>query len=169
MLCACAVLPSFANQPPDTQINKQLNLSTRALQQYPPADLPQLLAHVSYLPPNCWPSKRWCVTVMNRLQPQLTTLGQSNPRVLALTAWALGRMGLKLRQDFAELLLSGFKAGLQLAEPRDLALIVHGLAGCKCRPDAQWVGVYLARVQGQLSGFKGQDLAMMLGALVRLR
>lgn len=103
---------------------------------------------------------------MNRLQPCLKTL---NPRALGLTAWALGKMGLKLRADFAAELLAGFKARLHLAGPRDLALIVHGLASCQSRPEGQWVGVYLHRVERQLGQFGANDLAMMLGGLVKLR
>jgi hypothetical protein len=103
---------------------------------------------------------------MNRIQPHLQTL---NPRTLGLTAWALGKMGLKLRPDFAQGLLSGLKGQMHTAGPRELALMAHGLACCKCRPDGQWVGVYLHRVEGQLPEFKGEDLAMMLGALVKLR
>jgi hypothetical protein len=103
---------------------------------------------------------------MARLRPRLDAL---NPSALALTAWALGRMGLRLRADFADALLGAFKGGMQGAGPRDLAMLVHGLAACKCRPDGAWVGVYLVRLEGQLRGLKACDLAMMLGALVKLR
>jgi len=169
LVCCCPLLLLlFAVDTPSHLHNTapQLNLASRSLQQYHPSELPPLLAHCSQLPPNCWPNRRWSVTVMTRLQPHLSTL---SPRSLALAAWGLGRMGLRLRQDFATLLLSGFKGGLQLTRPRDLALMVHGLACCKCRPDGQWVGVYLARVEQQLSGFSAADLAMMLGGLVKLR
>lgn len=144
----------------------QLHLSSRYLQQYHPTDLATLLAHCANLPPNCWPSKHWTVTLMVRLRLGLTAL---NPSALALTAWALGRMGLKLRADFADALLGAFKSSMQGAGPKELALLVHGLAGCQCRPDGVWVGVYLVQLQEQLSGFKACDLAMMLGALVKFR
>jgi hypothetical protein len=107
------------------------------------------------------------VSVMGRLRPALPKA--LSPRALGLTAWALGKMGLKLRPDFATALLDGFKAQLHCAGPRELALLSHGLAGCGCRPEGQWVGVFLHRVEGQLPGFSPADLAMLLGALVKLR
>lgn len=105
---------------------------------------------------------------MGRLRPALHKALLS-PRALGLTAWALGKMGLKLRPDFAGALLQGFKGQLHCAGPRELALLAHGLAGCGCRPEGQWVGVFLHRVEGQLPGFSPTDLAMLLGALVKLR
>jgi hypothetical protein len=144
----------------------QYNLASRYLHHYSPADLPPLLAACATLPPFCWPSKAWCVTLMSHLHPRLKTL---NPRALGLTAWALGKMGLKLRGDFAGEIQAGFKAGLEGAGSREVALMVHGLAGCGWRPDALWVGVVLYRVEQQLRSYSGADLAMLLGALVKMR
>lgn len=94
------------------------------------------------------------------------TLGPSD---LALATWALGRMGLRLRPDFAARLLSCYQDRLAAADPRALALMAHGLAACGCRPEGLWAGVFLVKVQQLLPRFKGQDMAMLLWGLVRMR
>jgi hypothetical protein len=146
--------------------NQQLHLVTRSLRQLPPPLLPSLLASVSRLPPAAWPSKAWCVGAMGRLSRGLASL---SPSGLALSTWALGRLGLRLRPDYADKLCEGYARGIGSADPRALALMAAGLAGCGWRPPGLWVGVFLARAAQQLPAFSGRDLAMMLWGLVQLR
>lgn len=129
------------------------------------AELPPLLAAVARLP-LVRVSKPWCVSVMTRAHH---TMHKFSAAGIATMLWAFARLGLALRPDFQEKLLLEFKAKLSEAEPRALAVMVHGLAGVGVRPDGLWMGVYLDRVQRQLQRFSGKDLCMCLWGLVQLR
>eukprot|EP00775_Hariotina_reticulata_P012317 gene12317-12453_t len=142
-----------------------LRATARGLRRLEPQQLPKLLASAARLP-LVTVSKAWCVRVITRvfkIMPEFTPTG------LAILAWALGKLGMKFRADFAAKFLEEFKSKLHEASPRALAVVVCGLAGAGVRPDGLWMGIYLARVESVLWRFEGQNLSMLLWGLVQLR
>lgn len=135
------------------------------LQQMGRAELPALLAAAARLPHAPVP-KAWTVRVMSRAHRLLPSFSAQQ---LALTAWALGRLRVKLRPDFAAQLLAALKSRLHEASPRALAVAAQGLGALGLRPDGLWAGVFMVRLQGSLARFAGRDLAMVLSGLVRMR
>ncbi|KAF8064684.1 TGD2 [Scenedesmus sp. PABB004] len=130
-----------------------------------PAELPVLLAAASRLPLVSVP-KPWVVRVVTRAHHLMPRLA---PHHMARLTWALGRLGMRLRPDFAARLLPAFKANLAAAPPRALAVMAHGLARAGAAPDAMWVAVFADRAQRCLPGFSGRDLAMCMWGLAQLR
>lgn len=134
----------------------------------PHASLPVLAAAVARLPVGAAVVPRaWCVSLMHASRgPRLSRLPTQS---LAQLVWALGRLGVTLRADYARELLSAAKSGMGSAGPRALATLAHGLGAARVRPDGIWAGVFAHALATQLPAFSPRDLAMVLWGLVQMR
>lgn len=119
------------------------------------------------------PDKAWVVRVLSCAHH---CMGDFTIRGLAVMVWSIGRMGMRLRPDFARRFLSAFakrmggEDGSSAREvARALALAVHGLGNAGCKPSGAWMGRWLAAVQSRGRALAPRDVVCLLAGLQKMR
>jgi hypothetical protein len=117
--------------------------------------------------------KPWAIRMMTAAHHHM---GEFSLQGLGLMLWAVGRMGMRTRADWAARYMAALSARMGGADgsapravARALSLAMHGLGSTGCRPGDEWMGRWMAAVARRRRALAPRDVACMLVGMQRLR
>jgi hypothetical protein len=134
-------------------------------------ELPLLLCCAAWLrlsPPKAWVCQ--LLVVLHRCMDRATPKARRcTPQGLALSAWALTRLGMRMGPHFEVRWQDRVLEQLPSSCPQAVALQMYSLAALKRAPSPALMAAWLARSQQHMGQANAQDVASMLWALAKLR
>lgn len=132
-------------------------------------ELPGLLCAAAWL--RCCPDKAWVCALLVRLHRCMDRDSRDplSPQGLALSAWALSKLGMRMHKYFAVRWTDCVVEQLPRSSPGALALQMYSLAVMRRPPEPRLLEQWLEAAGAHMDAAAGQDLANMLWGLAKLK